>query len=103
MKVIKYLYEKIEEELRDAEEYVTKAMKVKESYPDLSRTLFTLSNQELEHSQMLHTEVVNIIKRYREQEGEPPSAMMAVYEYLHEREINMFNSVKSLQERYRNG
>lgn len=103
MKVIKYLYEKIEEEINDAEAYVKHAMKYKEAHPELARTLFNLSQQELEHSQMLHTEAVNLIKEYRAEKGEPPPAMMAVYDYLHEREIKEFEEVKSLQEHYRNG
>lgn len=102
MKVIKYLYERIEEEIKDAEGYAVQAMKCKDNYPELSRVLFTLSGQELEHSQMLHTEAVDLIKKYRDTEGEPPAAMMAVYDFLHEREINMYNNVKALQERYRN-
>lgn len=103
MKIIKYLYEKIEEEINDAENYIKHAMMYKDEYPELARTLANLSTQELEHSMMLHTEAVNLIKKYRDEKGEPPAAMMAVYDYLHEREIKMYNGVKTLQDRYRNG
>lgn len=101
MKVIKYLYEKILEEVDDADKYINHAMRYKEEYPELSRVLSNLSLQELEHSQMLHTEVVNIIRKYRDEHGDPPEAMMAVYDYLHEQEIEKYNSVKMKQEKYR--
>ena len=101
MKIIKYLYERINEEIADAEWYIRHAMRVKEEYPELSRVLSNLSAQELEHSQMLHTEAVNIIRKYRDEHGEPPQAMMAVYDYLHDREIENYNKVKSMQDRYR--
>ena len=101
MKVIKYLCEKILEEIRDADEYIRHAMKYKEEYPEMSRVLANLSSQELEHSQMLHTEAATMIKRYRDEHGEPPQAMMAVYDYLHDREIENYNKVKSMQDRYR--
>jgi len=101
MKIIKTLSKKIEEEINDAKCYVKMALEYKETYPDLSRTLYTISLQEMEHMQMLHNEVAEIIRKYREQNGEPPAEMLAVYNYLHEDQIEKATEVKTMQAMYK--
>ena len=101
MKIIETLSHKIEEEVCDAKSYVTMAMEYKEEYPELSRTLYNISTQEMEHMNLLHGEVTQIIKRYRETNGEPPADMMAVYEYLHKKQIEKSLEVKTLQTMYK--
>ena len=101
MKVIKILSDKIKEELCDAKSYAKMAIEYKEEYPELSRTLYNLSTQEMEHMNLLHNEVTAIIKKYRETQGEPPPEMLAVYDYLHKEQIDMAVEVKTLQNMYK--
>ena len=101
MKIIETLSHKIEEEVQDAKSYVTMAMEYKDEYPELSRTLYNISTQEMEHMNLLHGEVTQIIKRYRETNGEPPADMMAVYDYLHKKQIEQSLEVKTLQTMYK--
>ena len=101
MKVIKVLSEKIKEELCDAKSYAKLAIEYKDEYPELSRTLYSLSTQEMEHMNRLHTEVTEIIRKYRETNGEPPADMLAVYEYLHKEQIDMAVEVKTMQAMYK--
>ena len=101
MKIIETLSHKIEEEVQDAKSYATMAMEYKDEYPELSRTLYNISTQEMEHMNLLHGEVTQIIKRYRETQGEPPVDMMAVYDYLHKKQIEQSLEVKTLQTMYK--
>lgn len=101
MKLIQKLNEDIEEEIDGAEEYVKEAIKLKLEHPSLAKTLYDISNQEMSHIEMLHSEVVKLIEEHRRMHGEPPAPMMAVYEYLHERHIDKVNTIKLLQAEYR--
>ena len=101
MKLIKVLSDKIKDELHDSKEYVTMALEYKEDYPELSRTLYNISIQEMEHMNLLHNEVTVIIQKYRANNGEPPAGMLAVYEYLHKEQIEKSLEIKMLQAMYK--
>lgn len=60
-----------------------------------------MSNEEMKHMQSLHSMVTKLIQEYREEHGEPPKEMLAVYEYLHEKHIEKAKEVKILQDMYR--
>ena len=77
------------------------ALMYKEEYPELARTVYNISLQEMEHMQMLHNEVANLIKRFRDEHGDPPADMLAVYNYLHEDQIEKAANVKSMQDMYK--
>ena len=101
MKLIKILSDKIKDELCDAREYVTMALEYKDENPELSRTLYNISIQEMEHMNLLHNEITVIIQKYRAQNGEPPADMLAVYDYLHKEQIEKSLEVKMLQSMYK--
>ena len=96
MKIIQDLSEMIDEEVSDAEKYAKCALMHKEDDPELSRTFSQLANEELGHVDRLHSQITRIIKAYREEQGEPPAPMMAVYNFLHKRAIDKVASVRTL-------
>ena len=101
MKIIQKLSEYIKEELEGAECYAKKALKYREEYPTLAKTLYDMSIDEMKHVDLLHGEVVKLIENYRKEHGEPPATMMAVYDYLHEKQIEEANEVRMYQNQYR--
>lgn len=103
MKIIETLSEKISEEIHDAESYAQLAIETREAHPDLARTLYELSVEEMGHMSRLHTAVTAIIEQYRKEKGEPPAAMMAVYEYLHKQQIGKAAEAKAMQSLYQEG
>lgn len=54
----------------------------------------------MKHMNLLHNMVVKLIENYRKTEGEPPAAMMAVYDYLHNKYIEEAKEVKVMQQMY---
>lgn len=101
MKIIKELSEMIEEELEGAEDYAKGAVKHKEDNPSLARVFHEISLEEMHHVEMLHGEVVALIEKHRREHGDPPEAMLAVYNYLHEKHIEKANKVKMYQAQYK--
>lgn len=101
MKIIKKLSDMIEDELEGAENYIKCALKYKETYPELAKMFAQLSEEEMGHMEKLHKAVVVQIENYREEKGEPPEAMMAVYEYLHNKHIDRATEIKVGQGMFR--
>lgn len=98
MEIIKCLVENIRDEMHDAEKYAKLAMKYKAEYPEMADTFVTLSKQEVNHATMLHNHAERVIRNYRDENGDPPAAMMAVYDWEHEKMIDAMARTKALQD-----
>lgn len=101
MKLIQMLCEMVDEEIGDAHKYAKCALECKDTHPNLSKVFFDLSAAEMQHMTMLHTEVAKLIEKYRQEKGEPPEGMKALYDYLHQKQIDKAAEVKTLQGMYR--
>ena len=100
MKIIKVMSEKIKEELKDAEAYIDLATEWKKDQPEAADLFAELSAEEMGHVDRLHKGVSDLIMMYRETNGEPPAGMLAIYDYLHEQQIEMAMMVKVKQKMY---
>lgn len=98
MKVIKDIVKSIREELEDAEKYAWLAIRSKEEHPELADTYTRLANEEIGHANLLHKQAVEIIDKHRRAGHEPPVAMLAVWEWEHERFIEEMAGVRRILE-----
>ena len=101
MELIKHIEDQIGEEMHDAKKYIQCALKYKEDHKELADLYYWLSQEEMTHADKLHKMVVEIIEEYRKKEGEPPADMMAVYKYIHEKEIEEAAEVKLMWAMYK--
>ena len=88
------------DEIADSEKYARKALEYKDTNRKLADVFYTLSQEEYKHMGMLHAEVAKIVDEYRRTKGDPPPAMMTLYEILHEKHISDAAAVKTLQGMY---
>lgn len=102
MKLIQDLEQLIEDEIHDVKKYAKMATELKVEHPSLAQALFNISAQEDIHQATIHGEVVKIIQEYRKAHGEPPAAMMAVYDYLHKKSIDRLADARRYQDMYKN-
>ena len=101
MKIIELISDKIDEEIHDACEYAKLALEYKATERGTADTFYSLSQDEMRHSMILHNEVTKLIEEYRKTNGEPPADMQAVYDYLHRKSIEKAEKDKRYQAMYK--
>ena len=100
MKVIKCLSENIEKTLDAADTNIMKAIQYKDEFPLAAKAFYNQSVMLMDSIKGQHDAVVALIDAYKKEKGEPPAPMMAIYNYLHERQMRKAAEVKNLQEMY---
>ena len=100
MQVIKCLSENIEKTLDMAEENIKKAVTYKEEFPAAAKAFYNQSVLLMDSIKGQHEAVVALIDGYRKEKGEPPAPMMAIYNYMHERQMNQAAGIKAMQDMY---
>lgn len=96
MEEIKQLVERMEEELEDAKTYADLASEHKGENNGLSALYLELATQETKHMEMLHDKAVELITSHRRDHGEPPAAMLAVWDYEHKKIIHKAANTKAI-------
>jgi len=96
MKKIEKISNRIEEKIRSAESYMRDALACKEEDSALADAYFKIANDEMEHVNVLHTQVTNIISLYRKDVGDPPKEMLLLYDLLHKKHIENAAIVKGM-------
>ena len=100
MQVIKCLSENIEATLDAAEDNIKAAIKYKDEYPVAARAFYNQSTVLMDSIKTQHDAVVALIEGHRKEKGEPPAPMMAIYNYMHERQMNQAAAIKNLQDMF---
>ena len=100
MKQIERFMEQITDELEDTKDYAKWAAEIKEKWPDVAETLYTISTQEYKHATMLHEAVLKIKER-RSSEGSLPDGAAQFCEYMNEKHIDMMADAKAYQDIYK--
>ena len=76
-------------------------MRQREEHPGLADTFADLAEAEMGHVSKLHDEVTKLIDEVRQRDGEPPSGMLAVYDYEHKKQIDKASKIKQMISEYR--
>jgi Rubrerythrin. len=101
MDIVKVIVDMIDEEIDGAENYAKCALKNKQENPQLAKVFHDISCDELRHIDMLHNEVATLIKRLRDSGTEVSENMLAIYDYLHDRQINRVMAIREIQTQYK--
>lgn len=101
MKIIVKLVELISEELHDAKRYIKIAAEQKEEHPELSKAFADLAEQEMGHAKTLHAEAARLIDEYRTKVGDPPPEMLAVYNFMHDKQIDKASKINQMIAEFR--
>ena len=100
MKVIAKIVDLIDDELDGAQQYAELALKWREAHPKLAEKVHELAGVEMMHVKQLHTEAARLIEEERSRSGEPPAAMLAVYDYEHNKQIKRAAETRAMIEEY---
>lgn len=100
MKIIKMLVEQIEDEACGAEEYAKLAVQYKDEDKILADNYARMAEVELQHVDLLHAQVVRIIKAWQAKGNETPPAMQAIYDWEHQKSIDHIARVKTMLAMY---
>jgi hypothetical protein len=101
MKIITKLVDLIDEELNDAKRYVKLAHHEMSEHPHLANRFVDLAEAEMGHVKALHEEAARIIEEYRASVGDPPPEMLAVYNYMHDKQIDRAQKIKQIIQDFR--
>lgn len=101
MIIIKKISRLIKKEICAAEEYARCALEYKNEDKILADAFCILAEEKLKHMNSLHDQVTRIIAAYRKDKGDPPEGMQAIYDYIHQEQIDNVKEVKILLDMYK--
>lgn len=96
MKIIKDLVDEIKEELEGAGDYAERAMKHKGLEDGFTSMYAEMAQQEMGHVEKLHGKVQEVIKKYRQEHGEPPAGMQAIWDHEHKQLIQRAGEIRAM-------
>jgi hypothetical protein len=101
MKILKDLIKKADDTLDEIEWYAEKAHHLRTENKPLADTYIKIAEMHIDIYGMLHSRMVALINEQKEKGVAVPPAMMAIWEYEHEKLIKEFAEAKYLVEEYK--
>lgn len=95
-----YLYDRIDEELEDAEEYIEHALKFKESAPEMASLLVKLSADELGHASMLSNLAEQELTLKRKNGAAPDAALLQIHDWLKRKFADRMASIRRMHDAF---
>lgn len=100
MKIIKKLVEQIEDEACSAEEYAKLAVQYKDEDKALADNWAKMAEVELQHVDLLHAQVMRIIKAWQAKGNETPKDMEIIWSWEHSKQIDHVARVRTMLNMY---
>jgi rubrerythrin len=101
MRIIEEIVEYIDDELKMAEDYIDSANKYKDEHPEICETFIAIANDEMKHSEMLHSAVVRAIDKHKMSGKEVPAEMIAIWNYEHKNMVKFADELRHKLETYK--
>ena len=101
MKILKGLIQKADDTLEEIEWYAEKAHHLKSEHKALADTYIKIAEMHVTIYNMLHERMVSLINEEKTKGVQPPAAMLAIWEYEHEKLVKEFAEAKFLIEEYK--
>ena len=100
MKILKDLIEKANDTMDEVEWYAEKAHHLRVDHKSLADTYIKVAETHIEIYKILHDKIVALINEAKEK-STPPPAMLAIWDYEHEKMVKEFAEAKYLVEEYK--
>ena len=101
MKILKDLIEKANDTMEEIEWYAEKAHHLRTENKSLADTYIKLAEMHITIYGMLHEKMVSLIEEEKRKGVPVPAAMLAIWDYEHEKLIKEFAEAKYLVEEYK--
>jgi hypothetical protein len=101
MKILKDLIEKANDTMEEIEWYAEKAHHLRAEHKGLADTYIKLAEMHIEIYGMLHGKMVSLIEEEKRKGVDVPPAMLAIWEYEHEKLVKEFAEAKFMVEEYK--
>ena len=101
MKILVDLIEKANDTMEEIEWYAEKAHHLRSTHKGLADEYIEIAEMHVSIYDMLHKQMVTLIKEEREKGVQPPPEMLAIWNYEHEKMVKEFAEVKYLIDQYK--
>lgn len=101
MKILKELIEKANDTMEEVEWYAEKAHHLRTEHKALADAYIKIAEMHVDIYKMLHERMVSLIAEEKDKGAPPPPAMLAIWEYEHEKMVKEFAEAKYLVDEYK--